>query len=372
MIVRYLAREIFKSQLVSWFILLLIFFCQKLVKILSAVVCGELPKELILTILGFGITDILKLILPLSLFLAILITFGRLYIHNELIVIHACGVGKGVLIKAAMILAFFTAILAAINVVWLSPWSSRCKNTVIYNIKINPIITAIPAGRFQIFQNSHTVLFVENIKHNKFSKVFLVQFPIQENIQSAFILAESGYIEKSENASQVIILNKGYHFEVNKFLKNFRITNFSNFHALVHYQHKEKKPDPNNFDEADIMKLFSDNNPLIRAELHWRLIIVCSVFIMAIIAVPLSVINPRYGQILSMLPAMLLYLMFFLLESLMRSNVSKDKLDAIFWMWEIALFYLLIGLILNTSHTLPIRRIIVFLKSWYRRVNNSV
>ena len=120
-IIRYLVRETLKSQLAILFILLLIFFCQKLVRIPGAAVDGEIPTNLVLTLLGLGVPEMAQLILPLSLFLAILMTLGRLYTESEITVMHACGLSKAVLVKAAMFLMLLTAAAAAVNVVWLSP-----------------------------------------------------------------------------------------------------------------------------------------------------------------------------------------------------------------------------------------------------------
>ncbi|VEB50997.1 putative permease [Salmonella enterica subsp. enterica] len=68
-IIRYLVRETLKSQLAILFILLLIFFCQKLVRILGAAVDGDIPANLVLSLLGLGVPEMAQLILPLSLFL---------------------------------------------------------------------------------------------------------------------------------------------------------------------------------------------------------------------------------------------------------------------------------------------------------------
>ena len=107
-IIRYLVRETLKSQLAILFILLLIFFCQKLVRILGAAVDGDIPTNLVLSLLGLGIPEMAQLILPLSLFLGLLMTLGKLYTESEITVMHACGLSKAVLIKAAMILALIT------------------------------------------------------------------------------------------------------------------------------------------------------------------------------------------------------------------------------------------------------------------------
>lgn len=58
-----------------------------------------------------------------------------------------------------------------------------------------------------------------------------------------------------------------------------------------------------------------------------------------------------------MLPAMLLYLIFFLLQSSLRSNGGKDKLDPMIWMWAVNGFYLLLAVVLNLWDTIPLRRL---------------
>ncbi len=148
-IIRYLVRETLKSQLAILFILLLIFFCQKLVRILGAAVDGDIPANLVLSLLGLGVPEMAQLILPLSLFLGLLMTLGKLYTESEITVMHACGLSKAVLVKAAMILAVFTAIVAAVNVMWAGPWSSRHQDEVLAEAKANPGMAALAQGQFQ-------------------------------------------------------------------------------------------------------------------------------------------------------------------------------------------------------------------------------
>lgn len=102
-IIRYLVRETLKSQIAILFILLLIFFCQNLVRVLGDAVDGNIPTNLVLSLLALGVPKMAQLILPLSLFLGLLMTLGRLYTESEITVMHACGLGKHTLIIAAMI-----------------------------------------------------------------------------------------------------------------------------------------------------------------------------------------------------------------------------------------------------------------------------
>ncbi|MNP16929.1 Lipopolysaccharide export system permease protein LptF [compost metagenome] len=94
-----------------------------------------------------------------------------------------------------------------------------------------------------------------------------------------------------------------------------------------------------------------------RAELHWRLTLVFTVFMMALMVVPLSVVNPRQGRVLSMLPAMLLYLVFFLLQTSIKSNGGKGKLDPMIWTWVVNGLYLLLAVALNMWDSVAMRRV---------------
>lgn len=353
-IIRYLVRETLKSQFAILFILLLIFFCQKLVRILGAAVDGDVPTNLVLTLLGLGVPDMAQLILPLSLFLAILMTLGRLYTESEITVMHACGLGKSVLVKAALILMLLTSAMAAVNVVWLGPWSSRYQDQVTQNARANPGSAALAAGQFRTSSDGNQVLFIENVKGNQFGNVFLAQLRPKGNARPSVVLANHGHMEQHADGSQTVVLDQGTRYEGTAMLRDFRITDFTQYQAYMGY--KQATLDPNDSDQATMSTLWHNDSPAFRAELHWRLTLVFSVLIMALMVVPLSVVNPRQGRVLSMLPAMLLYLIFFLLQSSFRSNASKGKLDPAVWMWTVNIAYLLLAIGLNLWDTLPMRR----------------
>ena len=354
-IIRYLVRETLKSQLAILFILLLIFFCQKLVRILGAAVDGDIPTNLVLTLLGLGVPEMAQLILPLSLFLGILMTLGRLYTESEITVMHACGLGKGVLVKAAMVLMLFTSVVAAINVVWLGPWSSRYQSQVTQNAKANPGAAALAAGQFQQSSDGNSVLFIEDVKGNQFGNVFLAQLRPKGNARPSVVVADSGHMEQRRDGSQVVTLDKGTRFEGTALLRDFRITDFQNYQAIVGYQ--QATLDPQDAEQASFSTLMASDTLPFRSELHWRLTLVFSVLVMALMVVPLSVVNPRQGRVLSMLPAMFLYLIFFLLQSSLKSSGAKGRIDPALGMWAVNIAYLLLAILLNLWDTVPMRRI---------------
>lgn len=354
-IIRYLVRETLKSQLAILFILLLIFFCQKLVRILGAAVDGEIPTNLVFSLLGLGVPEMAQLILPLSLFLGLLMTLGRLYTESEITVMHACGLSKTVLIKAAMILALFTGVVATVNVMWAGPWSSRHQDEVLAEAKANPGMAALAQGQFQQATDGNSVLFIESVDGASFKDVFLAQLRPKGNARPSVVVADSGQLSQRPDGSQVVTLNTGTRFEGTALLRDFRITDFQDYQAIV--GHQTVALDPDDSSQMYLRTLWASDAPNARAELHWRLTLIVTVFIMALMVVPLSVVNPRQGRVLSMLPAMLLYLVFFLLQTSLKSNAAKGKIDPMIWMWLVNLVYFAIAVVLNVWDTVPMRQL---------------
>ncbi len=257
-IIRYLVRETLKSQLAILFILLLIFFCQKLVRILGAAVDGDIPTNLVLSLLGLGVPEMAQLILPLSLFLALLMTLGRLYTESEITVMHACGLSKAVLVKAAMVLALLTGIVAAVNVMWAGPWSSRHQDEVLAEAKANPGMAALAQGQFQQATDGNAVLFIESVNGSKFNDVFLAQLRPKGNARPSVVVADSGELSQRKDGSQVVTLNQGTRFEGTAMLRDFRITDFKDYKAII--GHQAVALDPDDAEQMDMKTLWQANS----------------------------------------------------------------------------------------------------------------
>ncbi|EDJ88424.1 predicted permease [Haemophilus influenzae 22.1-21] len=53
-------------------------------RVLGAAANGNVPADLVFSLLGLGMPTMAQLMLPLCLFIAILLTFGRLYAESEI------------------------------------------------------------------------------------------------------------------------------------------------------------------------------------------------------------------------------------------------------------------------------------------------
>lgn len=342
---RYLTKEVFKSQVAILFILLLIFFCQQLVRVLGSAANGNVPADLVFSLLGLGMPTMAQLMLPLCLFIAILLTFGRLYAESEITVMRACGVGQRILVRVALVLSLFTAGLAAYNALWLSPWAIQKQSTLVEDAKANPTMGALSSGQF-MSSNNNFVLFIDNIKGNQINEVYLFQTAPKGQTKPSVITAEKGELKVLPNGDQVLNLKNTQRVEGTAALPDFRITHFDDYQAYLGFQATDSKSD-----EAAALsseELVKQNSVAAKAELHWRISLILAVLLMALIAVPLSRVNPRQGRFAKILPALLLYLIYFLLQSSFKSAGSAGKLDAAIFMPAVNVIFLLLGIILNS------------------------
>ncbi len=348
-----------KTQGAILFILLLIFFSQKLIRILSSAIDGSIPRDLIMPLLVLGVSNMADLILPLSLFLGVLVTFGRLYSDSEMVAMHACGVKKRLNYQVVFLLCVMTCTLTALNSLWFGPWSSVKQDQLVENAKINPSLAGLLAGQFQQTPDGNSVIYIGNVDNNKLDNVFIAQINPRNNQRPSIIIANKGKTEEDADGNQIITLEDANRYEGTAQLKDFRISNFHNYLGII----KPKELDTNvDDDKADVqqlglLELHQNSTAKAQAELYWRLTLIISVPLMAFLVIPLSVSNPRQGRLAQILPALLLYLVYFLISSSVKANAGKGRLDPALWFYLINIGYFILALILNCWDNLFMRKL---------------
>lgn len=342
---RYLTKEIFKSQLAILFILLLMFFSQQLISVLNSAVSGKIPTDLVLSLLGLGMPALSQFMLPLSLFVALLLTLGRLYAESEITVMRACGVGQSLLTKVALFLSIFTTALAAYNVFTLTPWAIDTQSKMLAEAKSNPRFSALSAGQFM--SAGGYVLFIESINNeaNTLNDIYVFQPDQQKKNRPSVVVASTGELQGLSNGDQLLTLKNSTRYEGTATTADFRIAHFEKYTAYLGYQ--DVNSSEKLMQRATFSSLINDNSPEAQAELQWRFALVLAVPLMAMLAVPMSSVNPRQGRFAKVIPAVLLYLIYFLLQSSLKSAGASGKLDTTIWMPLVSTFFLVLGIIMN-------------------------
>lgn len=356
-IVRYLTRETLKSQFAVLFVLFLVFISQRFIRILAQATDGSIPSDLILTMLGLYIPSMALLMLPLSLYIGILLTFGRLYAESEITVMNATGIGNKFLIQAALWLAVITGTIAAFNSLWLAPWTVEKQTQLTEQVEASSGLELLVKGQFNPAPDGKGVVFVNDITDSgtRLHNVFVAQVVARDTMRPSVMVSERGYVSELEDGRQILDLQAGMRYEGFPTRLDYSITEFESYQALIGQRAvREKRRD---WDALPTLELMKRPELAAKAEFQWRVSLFLCIPLLTMVVVPLSAVNPRQGRFAKLFPAVLIYLTYFLAISAGKSGIEDGALPTTIGLWSINFAIFLIAVGLNSWDTLPVRQL---------------
>ncbi|MGE8101150.1 LPS export ABC transporter permease LptF [Pseudomonas fluorescens] len=344
---RYLSREVLLTLSAVSAVLLVIIMSGRFIKFLAQAASGALDPGSLFLIMGFRLPGFLQLILPLGLFLGILLAYGRLYLESEMTVLSATGMSQQRLLG----MTFFPAALVAVIVAWLSlslaPQGANQFQLLLNKQDAMTEFDTLVPGRFQALRDGSRVTYTEQMSDDRINLggVFISEKRLsadQKDRGISVLVAEKGRQEIKEDGNRYLILDNGYRYDGQPGLADYRAIKYDTYGVLL--------PKPDVSDEVtdrDAMptRTLLDNPDIrARAELEWRVSLPLLVFIVTLMAVPLSRVNPRQGRFLKLLPAILLYMAYLTILIAARGALEKGKIPPALGLWWVHAIFLAIGL----------------------------
>ena len=307
-----------------------------------------MDPAVIFAVIGYRIPGFLELTLPLAFFLAILLTFGRLYVENEMSVLKACGISEGQLLGYTLIMGAVLAVLVGWLSLYGSPAGAAKAETILKAQKEMTELDKVSPKKFYTLGGDKGVTYAERINDDReLEDVFLaITAGSAETFDSRLVVvvAESGKQQRSKDGEdRYLVLDSGYRFEGIPGNHNYQITYFEEYAIRT----------------AD---LWSSNEAELRATLQWRLSTPFMVLVVVIMAVPLSRTNPRQGRFAKLLPAIMLYFAYLLSLNAIRGNIESGDYPAGLTLIPVHLLFLLLGFFLVNSERFRIFQRIVALR----------
>lgn len=354
-IVRYLIRETLKSQLAIFFILFLVFLSQRFIRVLADASDGDIPARMILSIVGLNMPAMGLLMLPLSLYIGILITFGRLYAESEITVMNATGIGNKFLVRAALYLAVITSGIAAFNAFWLSPWSQDREAQLMEQLAAENSVDLLQKGQFQSTPDGSSVVFIDDIQDKQLKNVFIAQMTPRDSILPSVMFSDYGDVKELSDGRQIITLHNGTRYEGVPTQVNYMITKFDVYDGLIGQRKVENRG--RGWEARPTLDLLHQNNRSAHAELQWRISLVVCIPLLTMLVVPLSAVNPRQGRFAKMGPAILIYLTYFMAISATKSAIEDGSVPGAIGLWPINAALLVSAIIINSLDSVAVRRL---------------
>lgn len=330
---RYLIKEVVQPLLGICTALMVIFITYSLSRFLVDADAGLLrPLEVFqLTILKSLIS--LDVLLPLSLFLAVMTGLGRLYTDSEIYAMRAGGISEARLLRPLMRLSLVVAVVVALLSGWVRPWAYAQSYEIKAAAEASAETGRIRESRFYTFNDSKRTVFIEEIAENgsDLSGVFI---RTRKGDDLQVITASKGifryFAKPMFHSLQLIdaqVFKKG-HAGKDENRRDFS-AQFGSFTLWLPVQtpqapgYKVKSASTGTLRQSAV--------PQDRAEFQWRMSTPLSALLLALAAIPLSRSRPRQGRYAKMLLALGIYAIYFNLLDVSRSWVEQGSSDNIWW-----------------------------------------
>jgi lipopolysaccharide export system permease protein len=356
---RYLSREVLLTLSAVSAVLLVIIMSGRFIRYLAQAAQGLLDPGVLLLIMAYRIPGFLQLILPLGLFLGILLAYGRMYLDSEMTVLSATGMSQQRLLAYSLAPATLVALLAGWLSLGLAPQGVEHVARILNQQSAMTELDTLVPGRFQSMKNGTRVTYTEKLSEDRGSLagVFISEKQLSREGDKergiSVLVAESGRQEIQEDGSRYLILENGYRYDGNPGQADYRAIKYDTYGVLL--PKPEVAVEVTDREAMSTRELIGNDKPRMQSELQWRLSIPVLVFVVTLLAVPLSRVNPRQGRFLKLLPAILLYMAYLALLIGARGALDKEKIPAALGLWWVHGLFALIGLLLLYWEPLRLR-----------------
>lgn len=330
---RALVREFMNNGMLVFSVLLGIVVISQLIRLLSDAVAGLLAVDGVLVLLSFSAINYLPILLSISLFVSILLTLSRCYRDSEMVVWFCAGIGLTRWIRPVMWYALpVVGVIALLSLV-LSPWALQQANQFKKRLESRDDVATATPGMFRESGQADRVYFIENINagSNKVANVFVQS---TQNGKLGTMVARQGLQETHGNGDRFLVLLNGTRYEGVPGQRDYNIIEFERYAIRIDSSETKEQTIPM-ARTMSTLELWRNRTLWNLSELEWRIGLPLSAAILALLAIPLSFVNPRAGRSLNMVLAIVIYMLYSNMISVTNAWVGQGKLAPGIGLWGI-------------------------------------
>lgn len=348
---RAVIRECTGTAGATFVALFAILLTTQLIRLLSQAAGGKLVSEAVVALLGFGALTHLPILLSLTLFIAVLLTLSRSYRDSEMSVWFASGLSLTAWVKP--VLKFSAPLVAAIAVLslLLSPWAQSKSAEYRQRMDTRDDVARVSPGAFKESASGERVFFVEAASSGSASSeegtVRNIFISSVQHGRLGVMMSTHGYTESMPNGDRFVVLVNGRRYEGTPGSPEYRVMEFERY--AVRIETKEARGIEQTTKSLPTWALLQSGSSAGKGEVLWRIGLPLAAFNLALLAIPLSFVNPRAGRTNNLVLALLTYMFYSNLISVCQAWVAQGRMsfDAGWWLVHAMMFTVMVLLFIK-------------------------
>ncbi|MBB3280737.1 lipopolysaccharide export system permease protein [Mitsuaria sp. PDC51] len=304
-------------------VILTIVVTMLLVRSLGMAAKGTVAPQHVLLSLGYLALAQLPVMLSLSLFVAVVMSLGRMYKESEMTIWFASGLGltrfvRPVLTMASPVLVVVTVLM---TIVW--PWSNENSAQLREQFEQRSDLSRVAPGQFQSSNDGSRVFFIERDPADEAAARNVFIMNNTEHLESVTTSARGALQYK--NNQRVLVLEHGQRNDVDLRNGDKSVARFQQYQVVVddEVMRADGKRAPKTRPTLDLLV---DRSPQNDGELAWRFGMILGCVNLVLLGIGISATNPRRASNWNLLFALLAFIVYFNLINLTQTWVVGNKM----------------------------------------------
>ena len=353
-IFRYLGRQVLTTMTAVALVLLLIFMSGRFLQYLASAAEGEYAANVIVIVMGYRLPEFLELILPLSFFLGILLTYGRMYQESEMTVLTACGVSERQILFLTLGPGLLVACLVGAMSLWLTPAGIQQVDRIFAEQAQRTGFEMLAPGRFQEMGSNDRVTYTRAMSDDKQTLEGVFMAEGGDNGRFMLMRAVEGTQIVEEEGERFLVLHEGVRFEGRPGGAEFDAMTFEDYGLRI--ESPGGVSSGGSRESQPTLELMASEARADQAMVHWRLSLPLLVLVITVLAIPLSRVNPRQGRFFHLLPGILVFISYLGVLILGRDAIASGQVPTQAGLWVVHGAYLVLGVAMLGWPAMRLRR----------------
>lgn len=321
-------RELARSFGATLVVILTIVLTMLLIRTVGQAAKGQVAPQDVVLLLGYVALSNLPTMLALSLFVAVVITLGRMYRDSEMVIWFASGIGLARFVRPVLRTTWpVLAVIGALTL-FVVPWGNRNGAELRDRYAARSDLSRVTPGVFQQSSDGSRVFFIERDPQAAGSDA-------PTEARNVFVLASSGPKEsvttasrgrlETEGEDRVLVLESGQRTDIDRSTGDQARASFEDYRVVVGERAARLATQlpPKAMTTVDLLR-----DPQLRhqGELAWRIGLALGAANLLLLGIGLSATSPRRASNWNLLFALLGFVVYYNLIGLSQAWVASGKL----------------------------------------------
>ncbi len=317
-------KDLSRSFAATLVVILTIVITMFLIRTLGQAAGGTVSAQDVVLLLGYAASSHLATMLCLSMFIAVVVTLGRMYRDSEMVIWFSSGVDLARFIRPVLWTAWPVMGVVAGAMLFLWPWVNQQSLELRDRYAQRSDLSRVTPGVFQSSADGKRVFFVERESPDGINARNVFILTQGDGVESV-ISARSGRIE-TEGSSHFLVLDRGQRNQTDAATGVRVVSRFEHYRVLAdddRVRSSEAKPPK----ALSSFRLLTDPTAAHQGELTWRVGMVLAGFNLLLLGIALSATNPRRPGNWNLILALLAFIVYFNLVTLSENWVSTGRVS---------------------------------------------